>query len=259
MFNKNIGIPGITIDNTIVLVTSALFADKCGGYLTEPSLIRIERLNATLDSFYTGGFSNIIIIDNTVPENFDISIFVKDQKIRQIGARCTNLSNGLLPNEYSINGPSKLELLLLWDNMEVLKQICKDYAFILKISAGYKVSNLKKIYNLAPNGAVFRMGNPLRIKVKFCLTSFYILPKGAFFKMISFFYTHINKVSAKFPLEALMFDYINTLKVYLTPVPYPKLDAQFLSSGRSSKDFDYLLKERVFILLARLGLFVYTF
>lgn len=250
---------GLNKDQTLVIITSALFVNQDGQQLAEPSQLRINRLQQTIDAFVAFGFKHFLLLDHTLLESFELNTYLTASTVTLI-APIISKSDVVLPKtEYKKNGPSKFEAILLYQALPQLRIILNDFKFILKISAGYQVKNLGKIISKASNGAVYRMGNPFRTKIKFCLSSFYILSVEHFIGLCSYFYSQLNSMSNLKPLEYHLYQYVQTLPHQLMTSAYPVLEAKFLSSGRSSNDIDYQIKEKIFKLLAKLGLYAYQF
>jgi hypothetical protein len=239
----------------VIIITSALFADKNGGFLSSVSDIRLERLLNTIYFFKEVGFLNFVVLDNTLPDGFEIDGKLKDVDITLITGERHHNKNVFLSNEYLVNGPSRLETMLLYSSISELIPILKGYKFVMKVSAGYEVRNIKKVLENLNNGIVYRMGNPFRTRIKFCLTSFYILPCDEFINMSNFFYSNFNLISSKTPLEAMMYNFIQTRPHTNHSIDYPCLVGNFLSSGRSSNDLDYKIKEIIFRILSKMGMF----
>lgn len=238
-------------DETLVVITSALFIGSKGERLIKPPYYRLERLMKTLTAVEDLGFRNVVVLDNTLTPEFKYE-----------GATFAPLDSRamLLPkNEFRLNGPSRLETILLGQGLPYLQTRLVDFNYVLKLSAGYDVTNLPAILAKASAGLVFRMGNPFRTKIKFCLTSFYILPKAHFANLCTFFISSLNDMSNTKPLEYHLYRYVQQVPHRFLSAPYPVFDANFLSSGRSTTDFDYRLKEGVFKLIAKFGFYAYQF
>ncbi|MEJ5994845.1 hypothetical protein WG904_10495 [Pedobacter sp. Du54] len=238
-------------DKTLVLITSALFIGPKGEILTAPAAHRLKRLHKTISAVTQLGFDHIRVLDNTIPATFKLD-FVKI-------ATLSTSPISFADNEFELNGPSRLETVLLGQSLAYLKPLLVKFTHILKLSAGYEVKNLQPILAKAQNGVVFRMGNPFRTKIKFCLTSFYILPVTHFANMCDFFLDNLADMSNTKPLEYYLYCFVQQVPHRFIKVPYPRLDADFLSSGRSTADFDYRLKESVFKFIAKFGFYAYQF
>jgi hypothetical protein len=238
-------------DKTLVLITSALFIGSKGEILTKPATHRLKRLHKTISAVTQLGFEHVVVLDNTIPAKFKLDSV-------EIAALSTS-SISFSDNEFELNGPSRLETVLLGQSLAYLKPLFVKFTHILKLSAGYEVKNLQNIMAKAENGVVFRMGNPFRTKIKFCLTSFYILPVTHFANMCTFFSNSLANMSNTKPLEYYLYCFVQQVPHRFITIPYPILDADFLSSGRSTTDFDYRLKEGVFKLIAKFGFYAYQF
>ncbi len=238
-------------DKTLVVITSALFIGAKGEQLTEPSTHRLQRLHKTIRAVAANGLHHVVLLDNTLPTSYKLD-FVEV-------ATLTPSTISLPKNEFQINGPSRLEAVLLGQGLAYLQARLVGFNYILKLSAGYEVKNLAAIVTKANAGLVFRMGNPFRIKIKFCLTSFYILPSTHFASLCAFFTNSLANMSNTKPLEYHLYRYVQQVPHRFVVAPYPVFDADFLSSGRSAADFDYRLKEGVFKLIAKFGFYAYQF
>ncbi|GEM_PF-3359685 len=241
----------------MVVITSALFSDQQGGKLSLPSPSRTARLQRSITNLSNFGLTNFVLLDNTLPYGFKTETILQDLTINLITPTLVESPIKFFPDEYQKNGPSRLEAVLLYQAKPTLFKILQDFEFVLKISAGYQVKNLNEILNKTKKGVVYRMGNPFRRIIKFCLTSFYILPVQRFIDLSSYFYERVNSMSNLEPLEYHFYNYIKSIQHQTIAINYPILNADFLSSGRSSKDLDYKLKELVFRLLAKLGVYAF--
>jgi len=243
----------------LIVVTSALFTGADGKRLNEVSIIRLNRLKETMSSLAAYGFKNFVVLDHTIVNSFQLTAYISEMGINLQTIVVEEPIIKFPSNEYQINGPSRLEAALLFQSLTQLNDVVKNYKYVLKISAGYQVKNLRNILNATTNGIVYRMGNPFRQDIKFCLTSFYILPNAYFLALCNFLYAQIPTMSNKKPLEFYMYTYVQLVPHHLSGISYPKLKANFLSSGKSAGDFAYRLREFVFRLLAKLGLYAYQF
>ncbi len=239
-------------DQTLVVITSALFVGAKGEALTAPLPHRVARLQKSLAAAKEIGFNHFVLLDNTIPPKFDVDT------LPLLVVALTPSTITLPTNEFQLNGPSRLEAVLLGQALIDLQQRLKNFKFVLKISAGYAIKNLENIAANASEGVVFRMGNPLRHQIRFCLTSFYILPSQHFINLIAYFNIKLHDMSNLKPLEYHLYTYVQQVAHQLVAIPYPRFDADFLSSGRSSKDLNYRLKEQVFRLLAKFGVYAYV-
>jgi hypothetical protein len=247
----------LNIEDTAVVITSALFVGQNGERLKTAAVNRMARVQHSLSCLANVGFSNFLLLDNTLPNGFNVQELIGDLKIELTIVELVAGSYTLPPNEYKINGPSRLETILLNQALPNLRVILQNFKFVLKISAGYEVKNLEEIIAKAKNGIVYRMGNPFRTVVKFCLTSFYILPVHSFIDLCVYFYGQLAMMSNSKPLEYHFYTYISSIPHQAVAISYPLLQADFLSSGRSSADLDYRLKELIFRLLAKLGMYAF--
>ena len=241
----------------MVVITSALFSDQQGGNVSLPSANRVARLQRSITSLSNFGLTNFVLLDNTLPNGFKTETILQGITINLITPILIEPPIKFLPNEYQENGPSRLEAVLLYQARSALFKMLQDFEYVLKISAGYQIRNLDEILSKTENGVVYRMCNPFRKVIKFCLTSFYILPVQHFLDLSSHFYGQINTMSNLKPLEYHLYTYIKSIQYQAIAINYPVLDADFLSSGRSSADLDYKLKELVFRLLAKLGVYAF--
>lgn len=236
--------------STLVVVTSALFIGPKGERLTQPSPHRLKRLYNTMYSA-SAHYGQIVVLDNTLPMGFTLP----GVEFAELGAAAV-----LYPTEeFQLNGPSRLEAVLLAQTLPYLQARFGDFTHVLKLSAGYEVKNLAAILPKADSGLVFRMGNPFRSKIKFCLTSFYILPTAHYTALCAYFVQHLNDMSKQKPLEYYLYRYVQQVEHRLLAAPYPVIDADFLSSGRKASDLDYRLKEVVFRIIAKFGFYAYQF
>lgn len=247
----------LNIKDTVVIITSALFVGQKGERLNVAAPNRIARVQNSLSNLAAVGFSHFLLLDNTLPIGFDKQEVLGNIKLNLTIVELAATSVSLPIDEYLINGPSRLETILLNQALPSLRTILQDFQFVLKISAGYQVKNLKEIVSKAKHGVVYRMGNPLRTVVKFCLTSFYILPVHSFIDLCVYFYGQLETMSNLKPLEYQLHQYIKAVPHQLIAINYPILHADFLSSGRSSADLDYRSKELVFRLLSKLGVYAF--
>lgn len=238
-------------NKTLVVITSALFVGAKGELLTAPSHRRVIRLQKSITALAAIGFKHFVLLDNTIPPTFNLNT------LPIIVATLTPSSINLPANEFQLNGPSRLEAVLLGQAIADIQQRLLGFKFVLKISAGYEVKNLERILAKATAGVVFRMGNPFRTKIKFCLTSFYILPVQHFINLAGYFNAKLDDMSNLKPLEYHLYTYVQQVEHQLVAMPYPQFEADFLSSGRSSNDLNYRLKEQIFRLLAKFGLYAY--
>ena len=243
----------LAIEDTLVLVTSALFIDSRGNQLSKPSPERKLRIEQSVISLRLAGFERFVLLDNTIPPGY----FEEDEFgiIKAFTLPC----NVILPaNEFRLNGPSRLEAVLLIETAMYLVQNFNQVKYVLKISAGYQVRNINEIMKKAGEGIVFRMGNPFRQNIKFCLTSFYILPLKDYIGLVQHFTDSMDQISHLKPLEHHLYTYVQKIPHQLVSAPYPRLSARFMSSNRTSNDLSYRLKEVVFRFLSKLGLYAYT-
>lgn len=247
----------LNIEDTAVIITSALFVGENGARLKTVAANRMARVQQSLSCLANVGFYNFLLLDNTLPAGFNSQTLIGDLKIELTIVELAAASYTLPPDEYKINGPSRLETILLNQALPNLRVILRNFKFVLKISAGYEVKNLEDIIAKAENGVVYRMGSPFRTVVKFCLTSFYILPVHSFIDLCVYFYGQLAMMSNSKPLEYHFYSYVKSIPHQAVAISYPLLHANFLSSGRSSADFDYRLKELVFRLLAKLGVYAF--
>ncbi|SFG62106.1 hypothetical protein [Pedobacter insulae] len=240
----------------LVIITSAIYIGTKGESLASPSPIRVERIKQTLLHLASNGFRHIAIVDQTIRDVAQVQALFAEALTILNGAYGVN-ETALLANEYAVNGPSRLEAALLFHSLPQLETLLSNFDYVMKLSAGYRVKNIQQIISQAQHGVVYRMGNPLRQEIRFCLTSFYLIPAKHFVALCRFFYAHLPTMCHQKPLEYYMYCYVKTTSHQPIKLNYPQLEAHFLSSSRSSNDLDYRVKELVFKVLAKLGLFAY--
>lgn len=257
----------VNTNHTLVLISSALFVDEKGKRGGEVIPFRLERLLKSIRSWSSYGYSEIVIADNTLPANFNpVAILpldlIKQHSITFLPSRQsdTPLASAVPfdENEFKVNGPSRLEAVLLAQILPQLKPMLEKKAFVLKVSAGYTIANFSSIAQpMKEGGAVFRMGNPLRTRVKFCLTSFYCIPTHHFIALVQHFQRHVEEMNNRKPLEYYFYTYIQAQRRQTLYLPYPKIRAFFLAAGQSSESTAYRWKERVFDLLSKTGYYAF--
>jgi hypothetical protein len=243
----------LAIEDTLVLVTSALFVDHQGKQLSKPSPERKRRIEQTVISLSLAGFNDFLLLDNTIPRGY-----FEEGELGILKAFTLPCNVSLPINEFQLNGPSRLEAVLLMETAMFLMQNFSHVKYILKVSAGYQIRNIHEIMDKAGQGIVFRMGSPFRQKIKFCLTSFYILPIAEYFGFVQHLTDNIDEISHTKPLEHHMYTYIQSIPHQLIAAPYPRLAAHFITSNKTTNDLSYRLKELVFSALSKLGLYAYT-
>jgi len=245
----------VDISKTTVIITSALFADKKGHLLEHPQEIRIERLLKTLRSLKKFNFENVLVLDSTIRQyGTYISQLIEEQNITFNSPPINSLFS---EKEYLLNGPSRLEIDLLYHSIPFLKDRLRNEKYIIKLSAGYEIKNLEKILAKAQGGLIYRFGNPLRMNTKLCLSCFYIFPVKKLFKSIEYCYANLEYVNKSKPLEAFLYEYAKLQKLSMLRSDYPIIDAQFMSSNTSSKDLSFKIKLFIYVIISKMGL--YTF
>lgn len=253
--------------DTLVLITSALFVDQNGKQSGELVPFRLERLLNSLRAWSSHGYSEIVIADNTIPANVHPEAVLPINLIKQLSisflpvpAHRTRLQSSISfdEHEFKVNGPSRLEAVLLAQVLPALQPLLGKKSYVLKVSAGYTIANFSDFAQpLKAGGAVFRMGNPLRTQVKFCLTSFYCIPTHHFINLVQHFSKHVEEMSNRKPLEYYFYTYIQSQRRQTLYLPYPKIRAFFLAAGQSSESTAYRWKERVFTLLSKTGYYAF--
>jgi hypothetical protein len=240
--------------NITVLITSALFVDEQGGESITPVPIRVSRLNETLKFIENFDFGQIFILDDSFPTNMDDvgEIQVTDNQKRLFYKREANYNR---KKEYELFGPSRLETNLIIKALPEIQEAV-SLPYILKISGGYKVRNLGEILSKFEEAFVYRFGSPFRIRTKFCLTAFYILPKEFFFEFARYCNSNYDLLARTYPLEALLYDFVDSKPFYYTSSTYPDIDAVFMSSGRTSKSLNYQSKATIYRILGFLGFYI---
>lgn len=234
-----------------VVITSALYAGRLGETLGHVDPFRLQRLQQTITTIQGFQFGKIIVIDATLADDFDGEAFLQ-YKVEFVKAKSTIKKS---ENEYQIYGPSRLEIDLMDNSASSLAKLLNNYKYVLKLSAGYSISNLKPILAIAYAGVVYRFGNPFRRKIRFCLSSFYILPTGQFISFISYAAAKMDIVAKTYPLEAVLYDFIKTIKTKGITIDYPVINATFLSSQTDSNAKSFKIKLKVYQVLAKLGLY----
>jgi len=241
----------LALNDIAVVITSALYVDKLGQSLNSIDPFRLQRLQQTIAAILTFKFTKIIVLDASLTDDF-VAPTTTGAKIDFVQIKSTLHKH---PNEYQVYGPSRLEIDLMANAQATLNQLLAGYTHIIKLSAGYSVGNLDVILARASSGVVYRFGNPLRRKVRFCLSSFYILPTAEFLSFISYAAGKIDMVTKKYPLEAVLFDFIQTLKTRSIAIDYPIINATFLSSQTNSNNSSFKIKLKIYQVLASLGLY----
>lgn len=248
-------------DNTIILITSALYADAVGRRQDHPVAFRLERIVQSLKEMDSYGFKRFVLVDNTLPPGFPSKDLFGDYPLQVVDSwQPTDKLEGFQPikDEFQQFGPSRLEAALLFQALPRLQELLRESQYILKISAGYRIANFAQVFEQAQNGgAVFRMGNPLRRSIPFCLTSFYLLPTPHFLELVTYFYSHIRDMRSWRPLEYYLYRFITGMPYQRIRIPYPRLRARFLAAGKTADDPIYRIKEKIFDGLSRLGLYAY--
>lgn len=241
----------LALKDIAVVITSALYVDKLGQSLNSVDPFRLQRLQQTIAAIRTFQFTKIIVLDASLTDNF-VAPSTTGAKIDFVQIKSTLRKHD---NEYQVYGPSRLEIDLMDNARSTLSQLLVGYTHIIKLSAGYSVHNLDVILAKASSGVVYRFGNPLRRKVRFCLSSFYLLPTAEFLSFISYAAGKIDVVAKKYPLEAVLFDFIQTLKTQAIAIDYPVIHATFLSSQTNSDNSSFKIKLKIYQVLSSLGLY----
>jgi hypothetical protein len=241
--------------NISVIVTSALFVDSDGILKDQPVGIRVERLLKTLDFLKPFVFGKIIILDSTITGTHESLTSIALTYNAQIYTAKRNLI--AVENEYQIYGPSRLEIDLIHSSADFLKKELKPDGFVIKLSAGYVIKNLDQLLAKTAHGIVFRFGNPARMKIRFCLSCFYLMPTATFLKFDAYCFENLANVAKLKPLESHLYDFIKTIETNAISISYPDVEAKFLSSNQSSADFNHQLKQKVYSILSLLGLYAF--
>lgn len=232
--------------NTALIITSALFAGRQGEMGDHPDAFRLQRLSETLASVEALGFGKIIVLDATLGEGFQLPF--QNVLLHHAGRTLQPA-----PQEFAMYGPSRLEIDLMHNSSAFLQEQLAGFSRVVKLSAGYQVSNLKQILECTTEGLVFRFGNPLRRQIRFCLSSFYILPVPVLFRFIDYATGKLPQVHRTYPLEAVLYDFLPSVKRTALAMAYPQLKAVFLSGGSHSGQFSFKCKLYIYGVLARMG------
>lgn len=245
----------IPLSQIVVIITSALFTDRRGNRMPEIDSFRKVRLMNTIQSLTPFQFKRLVVIDATFPENFNsIELERSLDNVEILRGKIDFIPDD---NEYKIYGPSRLEIKLYYSVISQLQKIIAKDDVVLKISAGYEVLNLLKILGKIreKQGVVFRFGNPFRKKVKFCLSSFFLLPGSNFLEFVEFANSAFGLVNWSYPLEALLYDYVNSIRTKSLRCPFPKIKAVFLTINASSNQRSYIMREKIYNIFSNLGIY----
>ncbi|MCY1545160.1 hypothetical protein D9M68_810880 [compost metagenome] len=193
-------------------------------------------------------FGRILVLDATLPDDYQLPF----PHVGFFKAGCTLKAR---PDEYEVYGPSRLEIDLMANSYEYLTGQLAGFSRVVKLSAGYRVNNLYRILARVNEGVLFRFGNPFRVQVKFCLSSFYVLPCAALLRFVQYAHESLPQVSKTNPLEAVLYNFLKTLNSSPVSIVYPDIQAVFLSDGTHSDQFSFKCKLYIYGILSRMGLY----
>ena len=243
----------LSTKNNLLIITSALYAESNDKICDIKSFLRRRNRLVNTINFYFNYFNNILIWDQTIPDNISFDILPGSKYFKRLP--CNNI---FLNINNSSNATSILEAALLYNGLLICENEIKQYDRIIKVSAGYLINNVTKILTNSNAGVVFKFGNPFRLKERFCFTAFYILFPNDFIQFAKYAYKEKILNSCNKPIEYNLWKFIKNKRKRQISLPYPDINAYFWTVGQSSKSFIFQFKLLIYKMLSYLGIFAYS-
>lgn len=198
-------------------------------------------------------FSSVCLLDSTIDVEAAATLTKINPDIIHVPTVVTH-------PEGKFSGPSYLEALLYVSAREHLFNSGHPNEHTVKITGGYVVRNIEAIVKGYHHEQLDAMGflhqNPLRLAPRYAMTSCMVMSNAHWHGFIIELQSNLEKLRTT-PLESLYCQFLSTLQSKRGPsMPYPRLEARFNTSGQTSASLPYRLREIMWRMYSRTGLYV---
>jgi hypothetical protein len=221
-----------------------------------PSILedRRKRLVTSLRHYVDSRlFSCISLLDSTIDEEAAASLTKINPDLIYVPTVVTH-------PEGEFSGPSYLEALLYVAARERIFESNRPDDHTFKITGGYVVRNIETIverYHSAQLDALgFLHQNPLRMSSRYAMTSCMAMSNVHWHKFIGGLQSTLDQLRTS-PLESAYCHFLSRIESERGPsMPYPRLEARFSTGGQTSASLPYRLREIMWRMYSRTGLYV---
>lgn len=198
-------------------------------------------------------FSSINLLDSTIDAEAAAALTKINPDVIHIPTVITHPVG-----EFS--GPSYLEALLYVTARERIFASAHADEHTFKITGGYVVHNIEAIvekYHSAQFDALgFLHQNPFRLSPRYAMTSCMAMSNVHWHSFITELQSNLEKLRTT-PLESVYCQFLTTLQSERgISMPYPRLEARFNTGGQTNASLPYRLREMMWRMYSRTGLYV---